>query len=197
MRIKLAHANIGDSEEIATLAQELKLNPERPQQNGFLFYPYTSDQYDARMGVSDTDSGDTFIVARDDKGKLAGFISAWSREALRAIYSPGLGAQTSVVYYFLGKSKDFVFGEQIGVRRDLAGKGLGSLLLNQMMRHTELAGIEDVYVSILDQPFRNEASAKFCEEFGFRSTGQAIRNSDNSLWGIYYASSHVDLEERR
>jgi len=193
MRVKLDHAERKDAVDIAALAQSLKLT-DKSQKAGFLYYPHTAEDYAFIISLNNS-VGDPFYVARDESNRLAGFIHGMEvRPRVPAYLSQHVESHEDLMYLYRNAPANFVFGEQIAVRPDLARRGLGSLLLNQMMRDAELSGVDDVYVSVLHSPVLNIASINFCEKFGFKLERE-VRNNDGSAWGIYHASSHAELGE--
>ena len=70
-----------------------------------------------------------------------------------------------------------------GSRRAFIGTALMSTLFQDMRERK----IKNMYVAILHQPVRNEASISFVEKLGFSELEEVV-NPDHYTWGIYHST---------
>lgn len=110
----------------------------------------------------------------------------YSVEFLHGLLEDGsISHQDGATRFLLNLSdQSFIFGDQIGVDPHTSRRGIGRELMLDMFERMKRSGVAHMYVTILHNPVRNEASIRFCEGLGAQCV-QEVTNKDGLTWGIY------------
>jgi N-acetylglutamate synthase-like GNAT family acetyltransferase len=175
--MKIRKANLKDIHQITKIAAQLKIvSP--PQKNGFLVYVLNEGDYRARL-IS------KYFYVAEEKDRVVAFIMAYNNLIINKLIESGdLTHQSNIIKFLLKQKKPFIWGDQIGVLKEYAKQGIGGLLMDRLISQSNKNKISAIYVDILHNPFRNEASISFCTKKGFNQIRE-IENSDKKIWGIY------------
>lgn len=178
--------------EIATIAQEVKIDPKNidaeKAKGGFLVYNLDESGYKKRLN--------DFFLTFSEENKVRGFIMSYDKSFLEQLIQSGEIAHEDGIMQYLQTEIDpadnFIFGDQIAISKDNRNKEAGTKLMENTLSRMQSMDINNMYVAILHQPIRNEASINFVGRFGFNHTKE-VTNSDGLVWGIY----HLNIKPKK
>lgn len=187
IQIESASAHV---DEVLAIANEAKIDPRNPgtedTKSGFLIYPLTREGYQKRT------RGNDFFITFSEQGQVKGFVMCYDRAFLNKLIEEGeIGHEDGIVNYLSSQTPpedNFLFGDQIGISRQNRTREAGTMLLEEVFVKMREKGMKNMYVAVLHQPVRNEASINFIGGLGFNNVAK-VTNSDGLVWGIY----HVEL----
>ena len=170
-----------DAQKVHQIAESIRINYGNPQRNGFLVYVLSEEQYRYHIERSSK-----FYVSEDVDGEVDGFLMCYDSEALRLLRRTlrKLDHEDGLIDFVLCQETPFIFGDQIGVQSDRRKMDIGRLMMQQLFEDMIEFQIPTIYVGILHEPVRNEASIGFVEYLGFFEA-KKVRNRDGHVWGIY------------
>lgn len=181
----IRQATPDDARAIVEIAQSLKLDLSVHPTflwNGFLVYPLNEEQYKQRIRST------PYFYVDDCSNEgigITGFLMCYDDETLRKLTQNGdISHQDAEVKYVLEQKKPFIFGDQIGVRKEWARCGSGTELIRRLFGDMGNNGVRDMYVGILQKPVTNNTSIHFCAGFGFDKINE-VQNPDETVWGIW------------
>ncbi|NMB48719.1 GNAT family N-acetyltransferase [Candidatus Kuenenbacteria bacterium] len=190
--IHVETAKDGAVAEIATIALEVKIDPKNidPEKakGGFLIYNLDENDYKKRLNL--------FFLTFSEENKVRGFIMSYDKTFLEQLIKNGeIAHEDGIMQYLqteINPADNFIFGDQIAISKDNRNREAGTKLMKATLSRMQSMGINNMYVAILHQPIRNEASINFVGRFGFNHTKE-VTNSDGLVWGIY----HLNIEPKK
>lgn len=168
MEYLIRRAEAGDAAGIRDVAANVRFQPGVADgAEGYLVGMFEVAEYEERLGRS---AGS--MVAVDAEGRVVAFLL--TDEAYRLTVA--------------GASSEVVLIDQIGVRREAAGAGLGQRMMDAM---TRVVRPERMAASIMHRPVRNAKSMRFfAEKNGFRYVGSEWDGEFE--WGIYIWEANAE-----
>jgi len=168
-----------DAQQIAELANSVKLNTKAPQQGGFLIYITDEEAYKNEIEKS------KFFYVADAGGKIIGFSSNFDNTTLDKLVKEGSFADEKQLIDFLSKQKKpFLLGAQIAINPDYAHQGIGKQMIDKLFEDLLENSITEIYTTTSHKPVRNVAMINFITLIGFKFLFE-VTNPDNNTWGIY------------
>jgi len=176
--------------EVLEIAQEASVDPKNADQKttkkGFLVYPLSKERYEQRAKEND------FFVTFSEQGQVKGFLMCYDRAFLQKLIDEGeIGHEDGIVSYLKNQTEpedNFLYGDQIGISSENRTKEAGTILMEKIFAKMKDRNMRNMYVAILHNPIRNEASINFVGRLGFNNVAD-VSNADGLVWGIY----HVDI----
>ncbi|MBP7134113.1 GNAT family N-acetyltransferase [Patescibacteria group bacterium] len=172
-----------DVPSIASIGRKLKIDVVNPDPaiigKGFLVYALPPEGYSRRLNPH-------FTVAKEGD-TLLGYLMCYDNVLLTQLIADGsIGHEDGITNFITSQEPTdrFVYGDQIGIDYENHRTGIGSGLMQQNFEHMREEGIRKMYVAILHQPLKNEASISFCTRLGATCVGE-VQNRDGIMLGIY------------
>jgi ribosomal protein S18 acetylase RimI-like enzyme len=171
-------ATAQDLEGICAVAESVRFDPFKVQENGFLVYVHDRQSYAERIA-----SSECFYVAIDHV-ELVGFLVCYLDDAVADLVSRGvMNNDVLRACVRAGCEGRWIYADQIAVRPSHTGLGIGPALVRELYKDVKDRRIDSVFVAILHEPL-NTASKTFCEGLGF-AFQNTLRYRDGRLWGLY------------
>lgn len=178
--IEVRHAELKDIEEIRTLAESVRYDPDHPGETGSIVYVLGSEGYSYRINNS------RFAYVGVSENRVRGFLMCIDDKLLDEMSRKNRFHHGGVLHFLSQQQKPFIYGETIAIDPVFARRGVGKRIMDSLLRDMETAGIPNMHVLIRHSPHRNNPSINFCTKLGFEFTGREIVNDgDDFTWGIY------------
>ncbi len=172
--------------QVLEIAQEAKIDPKttKPEsaKSGFLVYPLDRESYEQRA------KGNDFFITFGEEGKVKGFLMCYDRAFLQKLINEGkMGHEDGIISYLTNRTapdENFLYGDQIGISAENRNREAGTILMEKVFAEMKDRNMRKMYVAILHDPIRNEASINFVGRLGFENVAD-VTNSDGLVWGLY------------
>jgi ribosomal protein S18 acetylase RimI-like enzyme len=150
----ISEAQPGDENEILAVANSVKFAGNRKQEaeRGFLYFVKTAEEYRQRIKLSKF-----FLVAKNDNGKIIGFIIAHDRRALRKLQTL-LPHEYPIQYVLAQHNIDVVYIEQLAVNAANQHEGVAQQMYDMLLQKEPHAKF---FAAILHKPVPNNHSVRF------------------------------------
>jgi ribosomal protein S18 acetylase RimI-like enzyme len=185
LKMKIRRATVNDSFAVCRIANSLRLNQNKPHQNGFLIYVLDQEAYLRKIT-----SSPYFVVAQENNDVI-GYAMCYDSATLRKLFAQGELAHEDKIADFLARQKNFIYCDQIGVEFQHERKGVGESLIYKIFQEMTKNKIQSIFAIILHEPLRNEASISFFTKMGF-NLKRKIKNTDGRVFGLYEKTQETD-----
>ncbi len=145
--MNIRKAGIKDSKQIKNLAESLRLNSQTPKEKGFLIYVLDEEEYKKHIQESKY-----FFIAQEKK-EIIGFVMAYDDKSLKSLFNENqMKHEDNLVKFILEQNNPFIFGDQIGIRSNNEGNGIGKRLMrNYLQRWNKIILIPCILQSHISQ----------------------------------------------
>ena len=171
-------AKPGDEKEIESLASSVKIG--KNDEKGFLVYPVNARNYRTRIILTPY-----FYVAREKK--IIGYIMAYDKKAIEKLKEMGeLSHEDELVKSVEKKAFNrFIFIDQIAIGHDFCRRGIGSKLLEFLIKNIK-GKYKVICCGVILSPVQNNAGRNFFVKHGFKLLKKIELENHGYGCGIFY-----------
>jgi len=159
-----------DLEGIFQLASEVG-SARKNMNTGFLIDDYSAEPEKHKKRFEECILAENYFYAAIEKGKLIAFLMANSMEEWNAICPNWRQMVRWRPDFYWTSIKTFVYSEKMAVDMNYAGKGIASLLYDNMISDMLSNNIHDIFSETIISPVPNMASLGFRRKQGFHLAG--------------------------
>lgn len=176
----IRNAQEKDAALVEKIVLELNISRKSRKKTGFVEYlPIPLAQWKKRIKYN------PYFYVVEDTRNIVGFLAAYAHDFLKMTSFK----HDQLVQYILTKEPPFIYWDQLAIREDYQGKGIGKSLIQHLLKKLLDTHHISIYGPIAHKPHSNIISIHMLKSFGWEQIDK-IEVYDGLVFGIYCKKIH-------